>query len=123
MTIFEGLLMAHLLGDWLLQTEWQAVNKARHFGALLTHLVVSHAVIFAVLFWGFGLSLLPVVIVTVGLAVIHGILDGTGFLPWLMRTMRLFVKREPEKWIMVIFDQVIHLLLLGAATLVLTSWT
>ena len=29
MTVLEALLMAHLIGDWILQTEYQALNKMK----------------------------------------------------------------------------------------------
>ena len=33
-TILMSILVAHFVGDWLLQTNWQAVNKSRNVRAL-----------------------------------------------------------------------------------------
>jgi hypothetical protein len=122
MTILEGLLIAHVLGDWLLQTEWQARNKAGRFGALLTHLLIYHAVVFIILYFGYSLDIVPVVGVVLGLAVTHGILDGTGFLSRIVRLLRLIVDRQPEKWMLVAFDQAVHFVLLAAAAFILVHW-
>ena len=49
MTTFELLLLTHLLGDYLLQTEWQALNKSKNWVALWTHVGVYHALMLGVL--------------------------------------------------------------------------
>ena len=40
MSLFDKLLVAHLVGDWLLQTEWQALNKSRNYRALFSHVSI-----------------------------------------------------------------------------------
>lgn len=120
-TIFEGLLMAHLLGDWLLQTEWQVLNKVKDLRALGTHVVVYHAVVFLVLLLGFSLSVLPVIAVVVVLAVFHAILDRRTAVRGLMKALRLAVTREPDQWLAIVVDQALHLLSLGVASLVLSA--
>lgn len=121
MTIFEGLLMAHLLGDWLLQTEWQVLNKTTNARALGTHVVVYHAVVLVVLLLGFSLRLVPVIGVVVALAVFHTILDRRTAVRRLMRTLRLIVVREPDQWLAIVVDQALHLLSLGLASWVLSA--
>lgn len=121
MTIFEGLLMAHLLGDWIFQTEWQAENKKHKFLALLTHVVIYHVIVLAVLYFGFGLQSFPVLIVVGILAVFHALLDGLPTVNWIMGHLRLRVERAPERWLLVAVDQAIHLLLLGAASIYLSN--
>jgi hypothetical protein len=119
MTVFESLLVAHVVGDWLLQTEWQALNKASNWRALLTHLLVYHVVVLIALGikLGFGQPLIyPVVVV---LAVCHGILDRSGFIKWLMRTLRITVRRAPERWLSIAVDQSVHFVLLAAAAVIL----
>jgi hypothetical protein len=121
MTIFEALLMAHILGDWLLQTEWQAKNKQSNWLALLVHVAIYHIVALAILIWGFDLDLTAAVLVVVALAVLHALLDRREIVIWLMRTLRITVERKPEGWLLIAVDQALHLLLLGAAAAVLTN--
>ncbi|MGD8922928.1 MAG: DUF3307 domain-containing protein [Candidatus Zixiibacteriota bacterium] len=123
MTIFEALLMAHLLGDWILQTEWQAKNKEHNWLALLIHVSIYHVIVFAVLFWGFDLDIIPTVSVVVVLAVFHAVLDRRTFVNWLIRSLRITVERKPEQWLLIAVDQSLHLLLLGAAAIVLSNLT
>lgn len=118
MTTFEILLLTHLCADYLLQTEWQAVNKSKNWGALLAHVGIYHAVMLGVLVWRFGFDA-RVFGVVAFLAVTHAILDRGWFLARLMRAVRLIVTRQPERWLVMVVDQVIHVLLLGAATIVM----
>jgi hypothetical protein len=120
MTILESLLLAHLLGDWVLQTEWQAQNKSHNWRAMLSHLVVYHIVILAVLVARFGFQYRLVYAVVVILAITHAFLDRGWTVPWLMRTLKISVKITPERWLIVMFDQSIHMLLLGLASITLS---
>ena len=120
MTLFETLLIAHVIGDWLLQTEWQALNKARSWRALLTHVVIYHLVILAALLWKMGTGIPTVYAVVVGLAIVHTIMDRKRPVEWFMRTMRISVTREPEGWLAIAVDQSLHLVWLAAATLILS---
>ncbi len=122
MTTFEVLLMAHLIGDWLLQNEWQAQNKSRNWFALLSHIAIYHIVVFVFLYLGTGLRLVPVLCVVGGLAIAHSVLDRQVAVKWLMRTLRLTVNRDPERWLAIVVDQVLHLLLLGASSLYLSHF-
>jgi hypothetical protein len=119
-TLFESLLLAHILGDWLLQTEWQAMNKARSWRAMLSHVLVYHVVVLAVLVAKLGYRNPYVYMIVASLAISHGILDRSGIVSWLMRTLRISVERPPERWFTVAIDQSIHILLLGLATWVLS---
>ena len=120
MTIFETLLVAHVVGDWLLQTEWQAVNKTRSWRALSSHVLVYHVVLLALLGMKMGFRDPSVYIVVVLLAVVHGFLDRNWPLVWLMKTLRITVVRTPERWLTVAVDQAVHLVLLAAAALYLS---
>lgn len=121
MTIFEGLLMAHLLGDWLLQTEWQAQNKASNWKALFAHVAVYHIIVFIILYFGFLLRAVPVTTVVVALGVLHAVLDRKSAVEPIMKALRITVKRQPERWLAIAVDQCIHLLLLGIASLYLAT--
>jgi hypothetical protein len=114
MTVFEWLIVGHLIGDWLLQTEYQAMNKAR--GKFLNWALWSHCIIYAVsvsipmaflgikLWWG--------VLVFAS----HLFLDRRWPVVWWIR----FAKRTSEEavknnfWLVVTVDQVIHILILAA---------
>jgi hypothetical protein len=120
MTVFESLLIAHVVGDWLLQTEWQAVNKASNWRALLSHVLVYHFVVLVVLWARFGIAEPAVYAVVVGLAVIHAVMDRKRPVEQFMRMMRISVTRAPEGWLVIAVDQSLHLVWLALATLILT---
>ena len=52
---FLALLGTHWVGDFVLQTDWQAKNKSKSFDALSRHVAIYTAVLWAgsaVIFWG-----------------------------------------------------------------------
>ncbi len=120
MTVFEGLLLAHVLGDWILQTEWQAQNKETNWCALGLHVLIYHAVVLIVLLVGFKLTQPSTYLVVAALAIYHAILDRRTSVLWLMRTLRITVHRSPEHWLVLAVDQSLHLLALGVAAAVLS---
>lgn len=119
MTLFETMLMAHLLGDWLLQTEWQALNKTHNWRALLSHVAVYHLVVLAALLLRLGPAHLPIYPVVGLLALSHAIIDRRWPVLWWMRWARLSVGAAPLPWLVIANDQALHLLLLGVAALLL----
>jgi len=122
MTIFEALVLAHITGDWLLQTEWQAENKAHSWRALGVHLAIYHALLLAVIVLWFHLTGPPVVWAVTFLVITHALLDRRTGLLWVMRTLRLTVSRVPDRWMTIAVDQSIHLLLLGAVAVYLSRY-
>jgi hypothetical protein len=120
MTLFETLVIAHVVGDWLLQTEWQATNKATNWRALLAHVTVYHIIVLAALLWRLGAGEPLVYAVVGGLAVIHAVMDRKRSVHWFMRAMRISVKRAPEGWLATAVDQSLHLVWLALAVLILT---
>jgi hypothetical protein len=120
MTIFESLLLAHLVGDWLLQNEWQAIQKGKKWQALISHVLVYHIVVLAVLVVRFGAYDLRVYITVAILAVTHTLLDMRRSVEWYIRTFRLSASNPPELWLVIVVDQSIHLILLGLAALYLS---
>ena len=121
MTIFESLFLAHLVGDWLLQNEWQAVNKRKRWQALISHVVIYHMVVLAVLVLRFGFQNANVYIAVAFLAVTHAILDLRRPVEWFIRTFRLSANRDLDLWLVIVVDQSIHLVLLGLTALYLSS--
>jgi hypothetical protein len=118
-TTFELLLVAHLIGDWLLQTEWMVLNKRSSWSALAAHLAVYHALVLGVLLPRYGIGDARVYAVVAGLLLSHAILDRYWPVTGLMRALRMTVTRPPERWFEVAVDQVVHILLLAAAAAVL----
>jgi len=109
---FELLLLAHLIGDFLFQTQWMAFNKMKHWLPLLVHCVVYTVVVALVSYvcLDHPLSLAGILIIFIG----HIILDQGSFIRW----WYLKVCRCTESgtgWLKIVYDQIFHLLLLAAA--------
>lgn len=111
MSEFDYLLIAHFIGDYLFQTSWMAMNKARKWLPLLTHSFVYTAVIGIVAWIGFGgLSLWGLSLVFVA----HVFLDRRTFVEWWVRTI-MTSKGKESMWLGIIADQVFHLVILAVA--------
>jgi len=121
MTIFEVLLMAHLIGDWLLQTEWQAKNKEYNWMALVIHILIYHIIIVLALVIFFNFDKIMLLWIVLSMAVIHAILDRRKSVIWLMKTLRITAEREPSGWLLIAVDQSLHLLLLGIVAQILST--
>jgi len=113
MSIFEWLIVVHLVADWVLQTEYQALNKAegKFFNrALWAHCVNYTACFIPVIFWGN----LPVWWLLWILST-HLFLDRRWPIIWI----RLHVHHDsPENiaksfWLTIAVDQVAHILVLA----------
>ena len=120
MTVFEVLLVGHVIGDWLLQTEWQALNKGRNWRAMLAHVIVYHIVITLLLGLKMGFSHTPIYPVILALAILHVIFDRQHFVRWVMRALRITVDREPQRWLSVAVDQSLHVVILAGASIYLS---
>lgn len=95
-------LIAHLIGDYLLQTDWMALNKKKSFVALFVH-VVTYMIPFMfcdLSYWQFLL-----------IGVQHGLQDGTKFIPWLMKVKGSAKFMEPPMgpWSIILTDNIIHI--------------
>ncbi|MDP9474207.1 MAG: DUF3307 domain-containing protein [Actinomycetota bacterium] len=106
---FAVLIVLHSVGDWLLQTDWMAKGKAKSWPPLVAHVAVWTACMLPAAVWLFD----PIWLLW--LAGTHLVLDGTDFVRWWMTA----VKRVPEAdlrgsawWLVVVADQVFHLLTL-----------
>ncbi|MBO8156544.1 MAG: DUF3307 domain-containing protein [Bacillaceae bacterium] len=109
MSPFDFLLVAHLIGDYLFQTNWMAMNKARRWDALMVHSIVYTGVISIVSWMTFGgLSMTGILIVFLS----HLILDRRRFIVWwVRRVMRTDETKVP--WIVIVVDQVFHIMVLA----------
>ncbi|AET69198.1 Protein of unknown function (DUF3307) [Desulfosporosinus orientis DSM 765] len=98
-------LIGHLVGDYLLQTEWQAVNKKtpglKGWLACLIHCS----------FWTLSVSVFTgwfsvKVVLLVFLS--HILLDRTNFVAWYLSVSR----KGQERWLQIVCDNTMHLVLL-----------
>jgi hypothetical protein len=120
MTIFESLFVAHLVADWLLQTEWQALNKHKNFRALFTHIGIYSLVIWGVLVAYYGFRNVTVYLVVGVVSFVHIFLDRRLVVEWYLKTFRLVVDREPPFFLMLAADQIFHILILAVGVLILS---
>ena len=120
MSLFDWLLVGHLVGDFLLQTDGMAKYKADNWTWMLRHVGLYLAVMVLVLgayalstpvpLWALGVALLFI-------GVTHIILDRRGFtLGW----MRLIGITSDLDWLTIIADQVFHLLVLVVVVQIVT---
>lgn len=119
MTVFELLILSHLVGDFLVQTEFEALNKAlgKFFNrALLVH-CLKYTLCFAPFFWNIGSGYFWLLLIFSS----HMVLDRR----WLIIWWRHYVNRNSPKsientfWLTVVVDQIFHILVLALISLML----
>jgi hypothetical protein len=119
MSIFDWLLVGHLVGDFLLQTNEMARRKAQSLRWLLRHLACYMAVITVVLgalVWTHSVALWAAGFAWLLIGVTHAILDRRGFTRWWMRVIGI----SPDvMWLNIAVDQVFHIVILAAAAQIL----
>ncbi|AXH99994.1 DUF3307 domain-containing protein [Sporosarcina sp. PTS2304] len=109
MDLFTYLLLGHLVGDFLFQSSWMAMNKAKQWIPLLIHCIIYTATVsIAILIGGFSLSPFAVGILFFS----HVILDKRVFVVWWAKTF-MSVTQPTGNWLIIVADQVFHLLILG----------
>ena len=110
---FVALLAVHYVGDFILQTHWQASNKSKRLDALIKHVLIYTGVLFLaswLLFWDTA----AVARFTLANGLLH---FGTDYVTsrW---TSRLYAKQDWHNFFVVIgLDQLIH-----QTTLAVTMW-
>ena len=109
MSPFDWLLLAHLVGDYLFQTSWMAMNKAHKWDALIVHSLVYTGAIALVSYATFGLFSWPAYVV---IFVSHLILDRRTFVVWWVRTV-MRTNETTVPWLTIMVDQIFHLLVLA----------
>jgi Protein of unknown function (DUF3307) len=121
--VLLALLVSHLVGDLLFQTEWQAVNKVGGFGdatarrALLHHLGLYMCAFVPALVWiGAETSPARAVLVAAVVAVPHILIDDGHLVSVWLRN----VKRAPSPalGLRVAVDQTFHVVCLLVAALI-----
>jgi hypothetical protein len=108
MSSFDILLIAHLVGDYLLQIGWMAANKTKNWLATLTHAaaytftIAVFAAFFIENFSPWGLLLV---------FVSHAIVDRRSITTfWVTKVMT--APESESGWLTIVIDQIFHLLIL-----------
>lgn len=102
------LLMGHLVGDFLCQTNWMAREKVRRYDGLRVHAAVyTLAVAVAARIADVSLGWIPLALLRVS----HAVLDRRRVVCWWGRAVGGIVAAE-NQWLMTVLDQVFHLLVL-----------
>lgn len=116
---FNWLLLGHLVGDWLLQSDWMAQNKQR---GLFTRAGVVHAAVYTAAItgalWLSGASVPhPLSCLAFGAAVFltHWLIDATAVVRCWMR----FFGQAERQLVRLMVDQTMHLLVLAGLTVCL----
>jgi hypothetical protein len=110
LNLFSWLLIGHLVGDFLLQTNWMAINKPTKLSALLTHVTIYTLVVTAFAYFAGGISYKAVIFIFLT----HMILDKRNFVVFWVKNIN---RVEKIPWLNIASDQSWHLLVLALATL------
>ncbi|MDP4127319.1 MAG: DUF3307 domain-containing protein [Bacillota bacterium] len=109
MSPFDFLLLAHLIGDFPLQTSWMAMNKAEKWLPLLAHSTLYTAVIEIISLVGFGgLALWQLLVVLLA----HVLLDRRKFVAWWVKKV-MRTDLSGNGWLGIMVDQVFHVTILA----------
>ena len=110
--VFLYLLVAHLIGDWLIQSHWMATRKSKDWRALFTHVFTYHVFVFGALYLA-GVSLIPNLLGTLFLAVTHAVLDNRRFeIWWTRKVKKVWESEEIPTFLLLGVDQSFHLVLM-----------
>ena len=120
-TVFLVLLAAHLLGDWIAQSDWQAATKTRSWAALAAHVTSYHLLMGALLLvpvlrdgWPASKALAALLVS----AATHAVIDRR----WPVRAL-LTASASPGfatlEWGVIAADQALHLTILAMLAVLL----
>lgn len=125
--VYLALLISHLGGDFLLQTEWQAVNKRGGLRrdpekrrALVLHgLTYTLAYVPALVWLAGDVGVLGAVACAAAITLPHILIDDGRFLfAWMSRVKH---NDAPETWLIAAVDQTFHFVCLLPVALVVAS--
>ena len=129
--IFAVFVVSHALGDYLLQTDWQATNKRGGLSsdydrrlALLTHVSVYTLSFVPAFIWlsNNGLNLGGVLLLALGIFVPHMVQDDGRLLSRYIRSVK-GCDEESEREIFTAVDQSFHLITLFVTALIVHGAT
>lgn len=107
--VFLGLLGAHWVGDFVLQTHWQATNKSKRWDALAAHVATYTATLLAS-----ALVLMPLRM-ALGFVAVNGALHFATDAVSSRATSRLYARGDWHNFFVIIgADQLIHQATLAA---------
>lgn len=112
MSVLALVIAAHLIGDWLVQTDWQAANKTRSWGAMAQHMAGYHLtlVVMLALVYSDNEAWRPLTIVGVSL-VTHAFIDRRWPVRRLLQLTGSAAFAETT-WGVLVADQALHLSIL-----------
>jgi uncharacterized membrane protein len=122
-SLFDWLLVAHLVGDFVIQTDNMANHKLEDWSWMLRHIGCYMVLITAVLLAysvAYRLPLWQIVLALIFIAATHVLLDRRGFV---LRWMHLVGMSTDHPYLSTIVDQVFHILTLAFVAQFLTLGT
>ena len=117
MTIFNWLLVGHLIGDWLFQNDWMAKGKKQGFFAIagLTHFIIYTLAVMVCLWLAAGRQGYPVSKFVISALIIfgsHWLIDGTDVVKFWVKTFH----QTDIPMVHMMVDQTFHVLVLVVIT-------
>jgi hypothetical protein len=101
-----NIILGHLVGDYLFQSDWMALNKkSKGFKGLLA--CVIHCLIWTISMMIFTNNYNVLLALT--LFISHFILDRTKLVVWYLNTLKIMP--NPSMWKVIIVDNTLHLLM------------
>lgn len=108
--LFSFLLVGHLVGDFLFQTSWMALNKDKQFTPLLVHSLIYTVTVALFALPAEGLSIAAMALVFLG----HLVIDRRLLVDFWLKN----ILRSPDlPWLKIVQDQVWHVLILAGAAM------
>ncbi len=113
MSTFAWLVIGHLVGDWMLQTDWMAREKQNGMAtrALLVHCLIYTGTLMAFLALAATRHALAPPYLTVGLTILlsHWFIDGAR----LAARWSQLLRQTKQEFVRIMVDQTLHLLVLA----------
>lgn len=103
-------LAGHFIGDWIVQTDWQAANKTHSWAAMAAHMLSYHACLAVLLLYA-GIPGLAAGVILVGSVVTHSFIDRRWPVKALLRATGSGAFAE-TMWGVLAADQALHLSIL-----------
>lgn len=113
MSLFDWLVIGHLVGDFLLQTDNMARYKPQQWPWMLRHIacyMIGMCLIIALFSWQRSVPLWAALVAVVFIVVTHIILDRRACTA---RWMQLVGMSPEQTWLLIVVDQVLHLVTLA----------
>jgi hypothetical protein len=102
-------ILAHFVGDYLLQNDWMAQNKKLNSWVCLIHVLAYLAP-----FWFCNLSYWQIVLIGIQ----HFLQDRTNFILWLMKIKgsEVFATGPCSPWSIIVTDNIVHIIFIAIIT-------